>query len=114
MRPGQRNIREIENLFLDSFAAKQQVVFLDESALRHALLAAEPIDLRLGGSVGRRAGIVCVQDSAVRFGLVFEDARLGSAITLECLVTVQMIRGEIQENADVGAKLFDQLQLEAA
>src|SRR5207244_3555190 len=43
-----------------------------------------------------------------------EDPGLGGAITLERMMAVEMIGREVQEHADIGTKLFDQLQLKTA
>src|SRR5690348_14916369 len=96
VRTGQGDVREFENGFLSSLAPKQDFAFLEEGTLYNALLAAEPKELRFGGSVWRCAWVIRVQDGAIGFSLVLEDSRFGCAVTFESVMAVQMIGREIQ------------------
>ena len=110
----ERNVLEMQHRFLLAVPAKHNFVSAHERTLSHALLPAKPVHLRFGGRVRRGRWIIRVQDRAVGFRLILEDAGFGSAIRFERVMPVQMVRGEIQEHADVGAKRFNQFQLKTA
>ena len=84
----QRNFLEIQYQLFFAVMAKHDFVFPHEHALRHALLPAEPVDVRLLGRQGRGRRIIRVQHRAVRFRLIFEDSRFGAAIRLELVMPV--------------------------
>jgi len=62
---------------------ERQFIFPHERTLGQALLAAEPVHVRLRWRQWRGRGIIRVQHRAVGFRLVLEDARFGAGIFFE-------------------------------
>ena len=76
--------------------------------------AAEPDDARARRARCDHFRIIRIENSDVALCLVFKQAHLCARILLKRAVAVQMIRREVQKNADVRAELRDCFQLKAA
>ena len=55
-----------------------------------------------------------VQDSKIARGLVLEDARLRRYVVLESVVTIEMVRRDIQHDCNPRMEALDGFELEAA
>ncbi len=114
MRAGKRDFRLFENDFFLAVMAKNNFFAEKECALRDALFAAKPENFRLRWRVRRAGGIVSVEDGEIVGSLFFENAGLSRGISFHRAVAIEVIGGEIQEDADVRTERFDQFELEAA
>ena len=73
--PGQRHFRAL--------VAKENLIVAKEGPGRHALLAAEPKNVRLGRHAPRNFRIIRVQHGRIAIELIFEHAHLGARVLLE-------------------------------
>ncbi len=114
MRAREWNLLETQYRVFPTVIAKNNLVFPDESALGDALLPAEPVHAWFCWSQGRGRRVICVQHGTVGFRLILENARFGAGISFQRVMAVQVVGCKVQEDADVGAKCFNQLQLKTA
>src|SRR5260370_34644928 len=99
--------------FLPVVSKDNRLVF-EIGAVLDAMFTAEPAQRALNFIFERYASrVIGVEHGKIAGLLVFKYPRLRVDVSLKRMVPVEMIRRDVQDGGDPGAKLFDGLQLEA-
>src|SRR5260370_725156 len=99
--------------FLALVSKDSRLVF-EIGAVLDAMFTAEPAQRALNFIFERYASrVIGVEHGKIAGLLGFKYPRLRVDVSLKRMVPVEMIRRDVQDGGDPGAKLFDGLQLEA-
>src|SRR5271157_956419 len=115
VRALQRDLADRHDLALGPPIAPDNALPANESSALHLPQATEPGHRSLGFRSHRDARrIVCIQYREIVSRLVLENAGLRGGVVLKCVVPVEMIWGDVEDNRNLRMEALDGFQLEAA
>ena len=89
------------------------LIVINDCALRHSEVCLIGISTKRDWARPNRGKLFDgVYHCHVRFGLIFKNAQFGRAIVRDGAISVQMVGGEVEPDADRGTKAADCFQLE--